>query len=397
MDAPVNVAPTIDPQGAAARTWDVLIVGAGPAGASAAVQCARRGLATLVVDKCSFPRWKVCGCCLNARSMSLLELLGATDVVRQRGAVPLHRLLIGVRGRTVELPLRGGFAVSREVLDAALIAAATRAGADFLPQATAESTMLAGDHRCVRIKCEGQLVDVRARLVLAADGLGGALMSGGGAESRIVRPHSRIGAGAMLAEGGGGYTPGVVFMAVARSGYVGAVRVEGDRCALAAALDAKFVRACGGLGPAAGEVIRSAGLGGADDAASLAWKGTPALTRRSAVAAERLFALGDAACFVEPFTGEGMAWALTCGVNVADLAAQAVRSWHPCLAAQWAAHHRRLVGRRQCICRWTAALLRQPAVHGLAARVLSAWPGALAPVLRYVDRVEQGPFVIRNS
>jgi len=55
---------------AAATTWDIAIIGAGPAGSSAARGLASAGLTTLLIDKSHFPRWKVCGCCLNAAALA---------------------------------------------------------------------------------------------------------------------------------------------------------------------------------------------------------------------------------------------------------------------------------------------------------------------------------------
>jgi flavin-dependent dehydrogenase len=385
LEATMSPAATITPTDAAARLWDVVVIGAGPAGAAAAVDCARRGLSTLLVDKSSFPRWKVCGCCLNERAVAWLGSLGVLDAVQRAGAVRLSRLRVGVGPRSVDLPVFGGMAVSREALDAAMVSAAIAAGADFLPHAAAEGTTLASQYRAVQVRSDEQVVNLRGRLVLAADGLHGTLMAAAGTGG-TVKPGSRVGAGAVLPAGGPAFEPGCVHMAVAAGGYVGAVRIEEGRTALAAALDAGFVKRCGGLARAAGEVLRSARFPGADEAASLPWRGTPALTRQGAVGAERLLALGDAASYVEPFTGEGMAWALTCGASVADLARAATRTWQPAILHEWAARHRRLVGRRQRVCRAVSVLLRHPTVCGLAVRALRLWPGAIGPLVRSVGR-----------
>ena len=54
------------------NSWDVVVIGAGVAGGLAAFDCARRGLSVLLVEKRSFPRWKVCGCCFNANALAAL-------------------------------------------------------------------------------------------------------------------------------------------------------------------------------------------------------------------------------------------------------------------------------------------------------------------------------------
>ena len=88
------------------------------------------------------------------------------------------------------------------------------------------------------------------------------------------------------------------------------------------------------------------------------WCGTPTLTRSLArVAGERIFVIGDAAGYVEPITGEGMAWALQAGAKVAELAV-AGTSWTPALTLQWTRIHAELRV-RQRTCSWLAGLLRQ--------------------------------------
>jgi flavin-dependent dehydrogenase len=56
-------------------TFDVAIVGAGPAGATCAAHCAAAGLRTLLLERALFPREKVCGDCLNPACWPLLDRL----------------------------------------------------------------------------------------------------------------------------------------------------------------------------------------------------------------------------------------------------------------------------------------------------------------------------------
>ncbi|MGH6855526.1 MAG: FAD-dependent oxidoreductase, partial [Aestuariivirga sp.] len=69
--------------------WDVVIVGAGPAGAFAAHAMARRGLWVLLVDKAAFPRYKVCGACLNPRALAVLNGAGLGVLAERCGAEPI--------------------------------------------------------------------------------------------------------------------------------------------------------------------------------------------------------------------------------------------------------------------------------------------------------------------
>ena len=373
---------------AAARTWGAVVVGAGPAGAAAARELARRSTAVLLVDRAAFPRWKVCGCCLNGRAAAVLRAIGLGSLPARCGAVPLTHMRLAAAGRSACVPLTGGAAVSREAFDAALVEAAVAAGAAFLPETRAmlpEGNPTRGllDARPVQLQQGDRRIVAPARIVVAADGLGGSLL-GRAAETA---PGARIGAGAATTEAPDFYQPGVVYMACGAGGYTGMVRLEDGRLDLAAAFDAAWVRSAGGLGRAAETMVREAGWPAPHRVDELPWRGTPALTRRPhGVAGERLFVVGDAAGYVEPFTGEGMAWALASGAAVAPLAARAAEQWRPEMAQQWTDLHRRIVGRRQGLCRAAAAVLRRPWLTELAVRLLARVPALAGPVIRRLNR-----------
>jgi flavin-dependent dehydrogenase len=409
----MSVAPTLSLEEAARRPWDAAVVGAGPAGALSARELARRGLAVLLVDQASFPRWKVCGCCLNARALGALGAAGLGGLAADCGAVPLGAVELSCGGRSARVALSGGVALSREAFDAALVREALRAGAAFLPQTRAalpavrtpsrrasEGTVpslalgarVADDPqepRAFRVLdlYQGPLTAAaRARCVVAADGLGGKLLARAGVSAAPAAPGSRIGAGAVLAEAPPFYLPGTVYMACGAHGYAGLVRLEDGRLEVAAALDTEWVRGRGGPAAAVAPLLAEAGwpvpaaLGGA------AWRGTAALTRcASRCAAERLFVVGDAAGYVEPFTGEGMAWALSAGLALAPLAARAARDWRPGLAGAWVALYRRVVARRRLACRGAAFVLRHPPLVRTLVSLLDHAPGLAAPFLRILN------------
>src|SRR5262245_56633834 len=105
----------------AATDWDVVVVGAGPAGRPGARGLAGRGRRVLLVDREPFPRWKVCGCCLNGRALATLVQVGMANLPWACGAVALTRVRLAARGREAVLPLPAGAVLSRQALDAALV------------------------------------------------------------------------------------------------------------------------------------------------------------------------------------------------------------------------------------------------------------------------------------
>ena len=76
----VGLSATADPQAAAADPWDVVIVGAGPAGSATATQVAKHGLRVLLLDREHLPRPKVCGCCLSPLALSELDNLSNQNI-----------------------------------------------------------------------------------------------------------------------------------------------------------------------------------------------------------------------------------------------------------------------------------------------------------------------------
>jgi flavin-dependent dehydrogenase len=148
---------------------DVAVIGAGPAGAAAAIQLARRGWQILLVDQASFPRPKVCGEALGPAAAQLLDDLGVWPDARAAGAWPLPGLVIhGPDGsRTIcRYPDRQpGWSMSRLDLDALLVAHAQAAGADL--RARCRVTSLVREDGLWALTCPRPLY---ARAVIVAAG-----------------------------------------------------------------------------------------------------------------------------------------------------------------------------------------------------------------------------------
>ena len=369
-----------------APEWDVIVIGAGPAGALAAHQLARCQLRVLLVDKRTFPRWKICGSCLNGVALRALETAGLGHLLDALGAVPLQRIRLGLQGRELELALAAGLSLSRGRLDLALSEAAVAAGAVL--RAPCEATV-AGSHpagREVLLRSGADVQITSARVVLVASGLGSPAL---GPELPIeirISPRARIGAGCELDAGVKGYGRGTIHMAIGRHGYVGLVRNEAGALNLAAAFDRPHLIAAGGPAASAAAVLAEAGFDPLPEAAAATWRATPALTRRSnPPAADRVLLLGDAAGYVEPFTGEGMGWALVGALAVVPLVLQGQQEWNQGLEREWARRHARLIGTRQRFCHGLAFALRRPGLSRALLVAAGRWPALTAPLLQHLE------------
>jgi len=178
------------------------------------------------------------------------------------------------------------------------------------------------------------------------------------------------------------YQNGAIYMAYGRSGYAGLVRQEDGRLNIAAAFNVRQLRSAHNPGAAAAELLREVGWPAVPNLADLPWRGTPPLTRRAVKpASERVLAIGDAAGYVEPFTGEGMGWAMASGAAVVPLAAQ---DWQAARADQWTALYRRNAGRRERLCRAVAWVSRHPAIARAVVGIMSYLPWLAMPLVRTV-------------
>lgn len=398
---------TVDLDGAAARPWDAVVIGAGPAGCIAARELALGGAHVLLLDRKSFPRPKVCGGCVNQVALGTLEALGLGAEIAALGGNPLHDFQARSAGKRVCLPLPGGLAVSRTVFDDALLHAAVQAGVQFLPAVQAELVPLAPQElpatRTVQLTPVGQAVHERpsspatnaavsgraitGSVILIAAGLGPACLQDHPEFDCQVTAGAPVGVGTLVREYPPEYTPGTIFMAVGRAGYVGVVRVEDDQLNLAGAIDPGFLKAHGGPARSSEQILKQAGFPPLARLSESTWRGAVSLTRRVVrPAAHRVLVLGDAAGYVEPFTGEGMAWAITGAVAAAELAQAGRQHWNLDYEVRWVATHRQLVRQKQRWCRTLSTALKYPFIVGCLAHLLHWFPGLATTVIHSLNR-----------
>lgn len=365
--------PAFDDRGVEER-FDAVVVGGGPAGCLSALGLVRQGFRTAIVDRSAAGRDKCCGHCLSPRVSALLARHGLHATVESIAAGRTRRLAIEEATGRGLLDLRlesregdGGWLVSRDRLDEALWESAIAAGAIGARPASARLIEFEGADRRGDAFVEIEQGDRRRRwrtgLLVAADGLG----SGIARRAGLAPERSGRGFGFSAAlEPAEAWSTALelrqdrVLMLVDRAGYLGLVRedesVRGHRVHIAG-----LVRNPGGSRRSPQEFARSIlrhrsdldpSLGGLVAAGPMPWR--PRQATRGAVAL-----VGDAAGYVEPFTGEGMAWAF----ESADALVSAIEShggWNARASAAYARSHRRRLASAQRGCSIVAATIARP-------------------------------------
>jgi flavin-dependent dehydrogenase len=338
------------------------------------------------VDRAAFPRWKVCGACLNPAVLAYLSQAGLGDLTERCAAVPVSALRLTVRRRQADIGLPGWRALSRERFDAALVEAAVAVGAIFLTRTQASLGSAQVDSRPVILHQDDVQAQAKARLVLAADGLGGRLLADATENVTHSTPTSRIGAGVVADDAPDYYESGKIFMAYGTGGYVGLVRLEDGRLNIAAAFDPTFLKETHSPGVAAARLLDEVGWPAVPDLRDLHWRGTPTLTRQAArPASERILAIGDATGYVEPFTGEGIGWALASALSVVPVAVRVIQQWQPRIADEWTEMQRQTRRRRQGLCRAVTWVSRHPILTNTLVGIVSLMPRLAAPLVHRIQ------------
>jgi geranylgeranyl reductase family protein len=162
----------------AERPPEVIVAGAGPAGSTAAIVLARAGVRVLLLDKAHFPRDKICGDAVGLDGVRVLRRLDLMPNIRTAGAVAVRGVHIrGPRGSSVTMRLPEervkeiGFVLPRVLLDQVLVEAAVAAGAKLVEGFTIDAPLF-DDGVVVGVagRRDGVSVAIRAPLTIAADG-----------------------------------------------------------------------------------------------------------------------------------------------------------------------------------------------------------------------------------
>jgi menaquinone-9 beta-reductase len=374
-----------------ANDYDVLIVGGGPAGASAAIRLADAGARVLIAEQKQFPRAKLCGEFISPECAAHFAALGVLASMHAAGAVAVTRTDFYTRGgRRVSVPSTwfghdnnvravSALGLSRAEMDNRLLVRAREMGAEVWQETQAHGVLLeAGRVRGVELQRGDETYTVRAAVTLDATGRTRALArrlartqrDNGHAEHDEHATHTRAALVAFKAHlDNTQLAEGACEIYFYRGGYGGLSRVEGGRANLCFIVTARDVRA---RGSDAARVMHEVLLTNRRAAETLSdarvqseWLAVAleSFGRAKLVPADGLLTVGDAAAFIDPFTGSGMLMALEGGALAAEVITHALPALRNdkvsfrALAANYRTQYRTRFGARLRVC----SLLRRAA------------------------------------
>ena len=387
--------------------YDVVIAGAGPAGSSAAIHLATNGLKVLLVEQKKFPRPKLCGEFISPECQDHFQKLGvARSIICSDPATIAETVFYSSRGHHVTVPSswfagRMALGLSRAVMDDVLLRRAVEVGVEVVEGANVVGPRMHGDSvDGLRVRRETEELEFRASLTIDATGRSRILAR------KINNAHQQkaqlIAFKAHLRNTR--VAPGACEIYFYRGGYGGLSSIEAGESNLCFIVGAEQVkrchsdpervmremvmlnpRACYTLGPA---TVSSEWL-------SASWEH---FGRHSPAPAKRLLAIGDAAAFIDPFTGSGMLMALESGELVAEVIARhregfATAEALASLATDYTKTYRNEFQSRLRIC----GLLRRAAFRPRLTEIGVAIFGASARFRNRVARATRSPAANHRS
>jgi geranylgeranyl reductase family protein len=345
---------------------DVAIVGGGPAGSTCAARCAAAGLRTVLLEREKFPREKVCGDCLNPACWPVLRRLDVADRVC---ALPHGRLdaveFIAIGGQKVHVDLppadEGEIAVKRSLFDDLLLNRARELGADVR-----DGTIVTAMRRSASGDWKIDIVHgiITARVAVGADGRNSTVARLCNLLPRPARERVALQSHIDLPHNFGNR----VVLQFLPEGYSGQAPVNDRELNLCLVAKPRDIAA-----------LKSWAEKEFAIPADHPWRTVTPLTRNALPPThDNLFLIGDAARVVEPFTGEGIYYALRSGELAADAIAKLFRGVdRQLISREFTRAHRAMYHGRLWINRLARAAVLSPRVASLFVHAARAQPSLL--------------------
>jgi geranylgeranyl reductase family protein len=389
---------------------DVLVVGGGPGGSSAAYHLARHGIDVTVAEKATFPREKVCGDGLTPRSVKAIQDMGVD--VDDPGFERVIGLRVHARRTTIQLPWPDltsfppfGLVMPRDGFDHLLAQRAAKAGARVLERTEVLEPLFRDGYVVgAKVRTTGDRTaaptEIRARYVIAADGAASRFAGPAGVVRDPTRPLGIAARRYYRVD----YHPGPWIESwldlwdgdLLLPGYGWLFPLAGGRINLGAGLLNTFSNfqdiSAQRLFDAFARMLPGEWEIGEATAEGRVLSGPlPMGLNRTPQATPGLLLVGDAAGAVNPFNGEGIAYAIETGQIAAELVHEAVVHDRPGLAMQYPQVLTDTYGGYFSIGRRFASVIGKPAIMSRATHHLLPRRAIMAFALRAMANLSDGP------
>jgi len=383
-------------------TRDAVLIGAGPAGSAAAIILARAGWSVALVEKEPFPRRKVCGECVAASNLPLLDDLGIGTAFDAVAGPALRRVALMSGEHTIEADLpppaagthQWGRALGRETFDVLLLEQARAMGVEVLqPWSVQAIEGVPGDWHCrISATHADKSSVVRARVAIDAHGSWQALPSARQGRRRTPRGSDLLAFKANFRNAD--LVDGLLPVLALDGGYGGMVVADGGLTTVACCIRRDRLDACRLAAPGvrAGDAVEAylrAQCRGVREALQPATRVGPWLAAGPLNPGIRVdahdgpFRIGNAAGEAHPIIGEGMsmalqsAWLLTQSLLARGKPEGAAMVQQRDVARQYVAHWRRQFEPRLLFAAGFAHLAMRPRTTAPLVGLAQAWPRML--------------------